>query len=293
MKYLSSSVSLSLVILLFSQTLFAQVQKQKISIYPFSQAASVQVDLSEVVSRYAYQGILDADRLEMVDLSHEEIRAAFPNGELGGGLITSRATPSPGLVLTGTIMTLKISEKEKTNNETGEISMSYEADMTFSVKVLDLQTRQIVASGQFSVGDDLFKSGSFGSLLKTAKTPEAAVENALKGVQAKVKKFILKNFKLEVHLVEILSKSGSEAQSILISGGSNAGFKKNQKLSVKLRTPKTLPNGNVLMRTQEIGVVKISKVEDENFSVCNVLKGGREMASALKDGKTLVCMTEK
>ncbi|MEM6801134.1 MAG: hypothetical protein AAF696_06995, partial [Bacteroidota bacterium] len=131
------------------------------------------------------------------------------------------------------------------------------------------------------------------NFMKNAKTPEAAVENAMKVIGNKVKKFIQKHFKLEAEVVEITERKGLLAKTVLISGGSAAGFKKNQKLSVSIRVPKTLSNGKTLLRTMEIGQIKIIKVEDENFSLAQILKGEKEISNAEEAGKAMICITKK
>lgn len=270
----------------------AQVQKQKISLYPFSHAENIDVAVATKANQYVYQSIITSPRVELVDRDHQEILAAFREAQSSANESAIQKNSSPDLVLTGSLLNMNVKEKQRTNKETGEITVSYECTIGVSVKIIDLNTSKVYAADQFIVGDDLL-AGGFKSLLKTAKTPEAAVENAIIGIQTKVDKFLQKQFKIEAMVVEIVRKQGRSASVVLVSGGSAVGFKKNQKLSIKVRSPQELPNGKTLMRTREIGLVKIDQVDDENFSTCTVIKGGTEITNAVEKGSTVICLTKK
>lgn len=266
---------------MYTLTLSAQVQKKSLLVSPFTVGGMVDEQVAAHVSQYAFNAIVKSQRVEVVNGA----------GEGGEGLRASES--SSDYVMQGSILGVEIKEKSRTNEETGEVTLTYEAYISFVAKITDPKTGQIIASEQMRIGNDVLAGGGVGSLLSSPKTPEAAMGKAMKALGNKVKKFIQKNFKLEAELVEITEKKGLIAKSVLISGGTAAGFRKNQKLAVSIRNPKKLPSGKVLMRTQQIGEIKISKVEDENFSIAQVLKGGKEIANAIEGGMPMSCVMMK
>ncbi|MDW3647980.1 MAG: hypothetical protein R8P61_13010 [Bacteroidia bacterium] len=275
MRYLITSIVL---LLIFPFSTFSQVKKKSLQITPFTVAGMVDDGVAERVSQYTYSGAIASKRVEVL-------------GENSPGFSAGMATTD--YVMEGSILGVEVKENSKTNEETGEVSFTYEAYINVSLKITEPKTGQIIASKQMRIGNDVLAGGGVGSFVRNAKTPEEAMENAMKILGNKTKKFIQKHFKLEAELVEITEHKGSQAKLVLVSGGAMAGFKKNQKLSVSIRMPKTLSNGTTLMRTQQIGEIKIIKVEDENFSIAQVLKGGQQIANAIEAGQVMICVTVK
>lgn len=280
MKY---PLHLFLFISFFAHTYFlsGQVTKKTLLISPFTSGEMVEPSLADQVSQYTFSAAVQSQRVEVID----------PNAAGAEGFASGEN--SSDFLMEGSILGVEVKEKARTNKETGEVTLTYEAYINFTLKISNPSNGQILASEQMRIGNDVLAGGGVGSLMSSPKTPEAAMEKAMKAVNTKVRKFIQKHFKLEAELVEITENKGPEAKMVLISGGSAAGFKKNQKLAVSMRSPKTLSNGTTLMRTQQIGEIKVSKVEDENFSICQVQKGGAAIAKAIKEGATLICLTIK
>lgn len=250
-------------------------------ISPFTSGDMVDPSLADQVSQYTYSAAVQSKRVEVLD----------PNATGSEGF--DAGISKSDYLMEGSILGVEVKEKTRTNEETGEMTTTYEAYINFTVKITNPSNGQIIASEQMRIGNDILAGGGVKSLMSSPKTPEAAMGKAMKAVNTKVKKFINKHFKLEAELVEITENKGPAAKTVLISGGSAAGFKKNTKLAVSIRSPKTLSNGTTLMRTQQIGEIKVNKVEDENFSLCQVTKGGEAIKKALAEGTTLICLTIK
>lgn len=276
-------VQLVVCFLFFAHTfsLHAQVTKKTLLISPFTSGDMVDPALADQVSQYTYSAAVQSKRVEVID----------PNATGSEGF-DARISQSDYL-MEGSILGVEIKEKSRTNEETGEVTTTYEAYVNFTVKITNPSNGQIIASEQMRIGNDILAGGGVNSLMNSPKTPEAAMNKAMKAVNNKIKKFINKHFKLEAELVEITENKGPAAKMVLISGGSAAGFKKNTKLTVSMRSPKTLSNGTTLMRTKQIGQIKVSKVEDENFSICQVTKGGEAIKKAMAEGTVLICLTIK
>jgi hypothetical protein len=77
----------------------------------------------------------------------------------------------------------------------------------------------------------------------------------------------------------------------MIAGGTAFGLKKGDRLRV-VEILLVDVAGKKLERKKEIGEIKISKVEDENFSICSVGDGGAEINAKFESKAKLIVITK-
>ena len=70
-----------------------------------------------------------------------------------------------------------------------------------------------------------------------------------------------------------------------------SGIKKGDRLSV-VELVETEVGGRNLTRKKEIGEIKVSKVEDENFSICDVKSGGTEILTKINSKSKIQVITK-
>jgi hypothetical protein len=165
-------------------------------------------------------------------------------------------------------------EQMRADDGNGNITITYKAKMSISLKVTELATGQIVTTETIEP-----KAGNsmLGSIGIGATSPEQAISKAIKNIEDKVDEFVDRNFPQSFSIVEIQEKDNKgNATKVLIAGGSAFGLKKSDKLKV-VELVEIDVNGKKLIRKKEIGELKIIKVEDENFSICSVNSGGLEI----------------
>ena len=152
-----------------------------------------------------------------------------------------------------------------------------------NLSVIDVASGQIISSdiieskggghgGQIagSIGGALLRTGNLAGNGST----DDAFKKALQGVEPEIEKFVSKNFPITVSIAEIQEKdSQGSATQVLIAGGSSFGIKKGDKFKV-VELSELDVNGKKMQRKKEIGELQVAKVEDENFSICNVNNGG-------------------
>ncbi len=147
------------------------------------------------------------------------------------------------------------------------------AEIAFSIRIVDVATGEVMASNSFN---------------KTAKGKNS-FEEALENIKPEIETFIKNNFKVTASIASIEDKnSNGEATKVLISGGSAAGVLEKNSFKVYELSELTV-DGKKLTRKKTIGKVIVSKVEDENFSVCSVLEGGAEIAKKMEGGAKIKC----
>lgn len=86
-------------------------------------------------------------------------------------------------------------------------------------------------------------------------------------------------------VVKVLA-GNQKATSILIAAGSQSGLIPKEKLEVVELVYETIGN-NALEREVTIGIVKVFQIENENFTVCKVEKGGKLISEKLAHRKNL------
>lgn len=87
-------------------------------------------------------------------------------------------------------------------------------------------------------------------------------------------------------MLKILTSKKEQASTVLVSGGSVFGFNVGDILEVEkieMLDGKPFPS--------TIGQIKVSRLAGEDFSECDVLKGGKEIFSAFNAGLKIKCVS--
>lgn len=157
-------------------------------------------------------------------------------------------------------------------NPDGSVN-GYKASAAFTLKVNDIETGKTTEAAHFQT-----------EVSPQAMSKEQAVNQALLSVESALNDYFSKTFPLITDIVKILASKKEAASTLVIAGGKNFGFKEGDKLIVErieILNGKPYPN--------EIGELKITKVAGDDFSECNVSKGGKEILAAFNASEKLNC----
>lgn len=191
---------------------------------------------------------------------------------IDGSTVEQSKSMGASYIVTGNIQEASFEEQ---NNSVGYgLSIpSRKAKISFNIKVIDVSTGEIMASERFSA-EAKGKNG---------------YNDALNIIKPNIEKFIKDNFKITASIASIEAKNASnEATKVLISGGTGIGLKPNVTLKV-FELTSLMVDGKKIPRKKEIGQIVVEKVEDENFSICNVTVGGAIIATKSEAGANLKC----
>jgi TolB-like protein len=154
---------------------------------------------------------------------------------------------------------------------------------SLALKVIEVSTGQVLTSEIIEAKG----GGKGGSLLNAAigvnvsniNNPDGALKKALKDILPQIDAFVRKNFPAIFSIAEISEKdSKGGAKTILISGGSEMGLKKGDKLKI-VEVSEMEVNGKKMTRKKDIAELQLIKVEDENFSSCSVKTGNIDVTT--------------
>lgn len=145
--------------------------------------------------------------------------------------------------------------------------------VAFSMKVIDVATTEVVASQTFSEKEN----------------GKNAYDEILGRLRPQLSSFINENFKIMLSIAQLEAKvENGDAKTVLLAGGSSQGLKPNTNFKV-FELSEMEVDGKKLTRKKQIGKISIATVEDENFSMCNVVEGGADIAKKLEAGAKLKC----
>lgn len=237
-----------------------------------SQSANI-VAIQDAVS----DAFLNAKRFTLV----EREKMALIKGEkktqqsdefIDGSTVEQSKSMGASYIVTGNVS--EASFDEQINSVGYGLSIpSRKAKISFNIKVIDVSTGEIMASEKFSA-EAKGKNG---------------YDEALKIIKPNIEKFIKDNFKITASIANIEAKNASnEATKVLISGGTSIGLKPSTTLKV-FELTSLMVDGKKIPRKKEIGQIVVEKVEDENFSICNVTVGGAIIATKSEAGANLKC----
>lgn len=258
--------------------------KINVAIYDFSYTKNmVAPDLVPTITQYIVNSFQNNGLFNVVDRSKlnqvkQEKDLQKTREFFNESMVTQGKSLGAEHIVTGNV------DEISTSHKISDGKRYYSADISFSIKVLNVATGAVLASKQITTKG----GGTLGMLTGKSETAEDAVRAAMKKIDRKVNNFISENFAAtSIYIVEITDSDDTKAKKVLISAGKNMKVKKGKKLEVFIEVETTVA-GKKMIRQKNIGELKVVRVEDENFSVCQVKKGAKEILSLINDGKKIM-----
>jgi TolB-like protein len=209
-------------------------------------------------------GIVDRSKLDEVSAEKQLQKSA---DFVDGTVAEQGKSMGAQFLISGHVNSATKTEEYKTRTKldgTTERYLAIDAQVNFTCKVIDVATGQVINSENFK---------NQPGLLSLASNKEEAFNNALKSLGKSIDKWVSKNFPLIFDLVDVQTKDKKGNPSeLLIGAGSDSGVSKGDKISI-IEVSTVTVGGAAKTRNKEIGVAKISKIEDGSFSICVVTEG--------------------
>lgn len=260
--------------LTFNLLMNAQAEKTSIGVLPVTSTDGHQYKETVAITEELSNAFVKTKRFVMVDRSKMDAIKHEKNLQktedfMDGSTIEQGKSLGAQFLISNTL-------NSYSNN--GEV-----CKFALSLKVIDVATGQILTSETIeakggSIGGSL-TNAALGANVANTNNPEGALKKALKDISGEIDKFVAKNFPATFAIAEISEKdSKGAAKTILISGGSDMGLKKGDKLKV-VEVSEMEVNGKKMTRKKDLAEIKIVKVEDNNFSSCSVSNGGADITT--------------
>ena len=233
-------------------TVSAQKQtegKSSVFIDYFAHPSNVKDSWAEALRSKVIEGIQETNRVLITDASRLAVMT-----QLGANYL-----------LQGTITSLSVDHKRSDDGK----SEWYAAVVNYTLKVVDPKNGTTIASKTFKHGESITE-------MATGDTPDAAAVDVAKFARKAVRALVDEAFKLNGTILEISATKGDEAKQVYISLGSAHGV--GSKARFKVYELRTVAGRN---SRKEIGELKVSAVEGEDLTLCDVVKGGKEIKAAM------------
>ena len=268
-------------LIVFSQSLVnAQSGKTSIALLDFTKATGVYSDQVTTIQEATTQGFIKAKRFILVDrskvdaINRERDLQKSEEFIMSDYTIEQRSAIGAQFFVQGNVTNWSETSKNvKFENSQGEVkySMSYEANLSVSIRVIDVST-SVAGAATTITGSS--SSGGFFLGMAQKGSAKTALNGALQNLTKEVDKWIGKEFPAQFAIVEITKSNDSKgAMEVLIAGGSGTGLVKGEKLIVMYETIINV-GGVDKKRIQEVGKLKIKDLDGEDFSICKVINGG-------------------
>lgn len=282
---------LSTLLLSLSKITLSQ-EKTSVGILPFTyvQSAASYADVNSI-QETVINAFVKTKRFSIVDRSKmgaikEEKELQKSEDFIDGSVVEQGKNLGAAFLITGHVISAHGDQMTSSDGK----SISYKATLSISLKVIDISTGQVITSETIEPKAGTNLGGMFGIASSSASD---AVSKSIKKIEDKIDDFVSRNFPISFSIAEIQEKdSKGNATTILLAGGSGFGLKKGDKLKV-VELKEIEVNGKKMTRKKEIGEIKITKIEDENFSICSVNAGGDVINSKFVEKAKLQVTTAK
>jgi curli biogenesis system outer membrane secretion channel CsgG len=274
-----------------ASNIFSQ-DKYSVGILPFTyvnsaaslnDVTSIQEEVTNAFVKTKRFNIIDRTKMDALKKERELQKS---EDFLDGSVVEQGKSIGAQFLISGHVSAISADELIVTDSKTKEsLSGGWKAKLSVTLKVINVETGQVTNSSTIEpkTGSTLSQM-TIGSITGP-KTREAAIAKAIKDIQDEVDKFVEQNFPVSVAIVEFQGKKA------LVSGGSEIGMKKGSILAV-YEVSMVEVNGKNLERKKEIGTLRVSKVEDENFSTCDIKSGEKEIKEKFESKANLKIQTK-
>ncbi|MEH0156022.1 CsgG/HfaB family protein [Limibacter armeniacum] len=265
-----------ILILLTIGTSYAQ-DKEVVAVTPVTSsitrgARAYANSLTEVI----VDGIVKSNRFRVVDRSNFDDILSEENLQKGesfiDGLVVEQGKKlGAQYIITGNLSSASADPQyryERYRNRTRKVLAGYNAHVSFTMKVIDVETGEILGSDVFDN-----RSGGYWVFDGLYQSPEAAITAALKNARPHTIRFVDQHFPLDMKIFEIAQQKRGYAKEIVVTGGRNNGLKVGQWLKV-VHVSRVNLEGKFVKRSKPLGWAQVVSVDDEYFSTCKVKRDG-------------------
>jgi len=269
----------------------AQSQKIKLAIPTFTfNSGSVSSGDAQTITEVVSNVFIKTNRFTMLerggfDRLKQERDLQYTGDFIDGSVVELGKNEGAEFLIIGHVTGLSYSQVQNKDYKTGAITYSWRASIGVQLKVVDVTTTEVVASEMLSCSA---VSGSKSNAASCAITGCVGIFGKNANVIDKTRGFLAKHFPIEAKIQEIQEANNGKAKMVLILGGSDMGIHQGDIFDVVKVSTMTV-DGRALERETTIGELAIKEVENENFSVAKVRKGGEEIYNRFNAGETIRC----
>lgn len=255
-------------LLLSAVSMMAQDDKPKVLVDNFVNNAKASSIACNNLRQEIIAGLMATDRLVVVDAATIDDMPESKNERLG-------FLNDMGIEFYIEGVLNSIDTRKKTTERDGKRTVHYEADINYTLNVLESETGITKSSetlkDSYTVGD----------------TEDEAILKAIERAKKRMTRFVDENFKVEAIIKALDEVDKKGVKSCYVSTGSNAGVSKGQIFEV---FSKIEVAGEKV--SKKIGELKADEVLSGTLTKCSVKNGGAEIKSCF-DNKVVMTVVSR
>jgi len=275
----------------------AQTERPPIGISPFTYASYIESKYIGEVTEVVSNEFVKANRFSIVDRTKlstvtDERELQKREEFIDSKVIAQGRSIGARYIVTGHLASIGTSNGFSTERR----QYIYVAKVIVSLKIIDVETGEVIHGETFGKGTSGgTPTGGYFSQLFSAScdqpgsgaSTDQAVKDAVANIGCGVSRWIRRVFPVMVSIVEVQQTHKRRgAETVLLAAGKAYGLTKGKRLKV-VELTNVVVDGRTLVRQKEIGTLEVSKVEDDNFSICSVEDGGEAIAGKVGKDTTL------
>lgn len=273
-----------LILLLIWNISYSQAKnndRPKVAIMPFKYSQT-EAAAAKQVEAMTFEIFVNSNRMDIVereffnDVEREKWRQS--QGDfLDGKTIEKTKANGAEFMLIGKIASCNV---ERITSDKG--SVSYHCDLNISVRVVDLETSEVVIS-------DNWKNRGRGLnpiTWVTSNSKSEAVQKAARQLEKPIKAFLNDYVPVEAPIIKITDAKGKTAKEVMIGLGSEDGLEEGDRFLV-LEVTVVEAHGQKNRFTEEIGELKVTQIGGQHLATAQIKKGGEEVMTKFNEGANL------
>jgi TolB-like protein len=275
----------------------AQTDRTVIGISPFTYASYIESKYVGEVTEVVSNEFVKANRFSIVDRTKLNVVTDERELQKSEAFIDSKVIAQGRSIGARYIVTGHLASIGTSNAFSAERRQYiYTAKVILSIKIIDVETGEVVHGETFGKGTSGgTPTGGYFSQLFSAScdqpgyggSTDQAVKDAIANISCGVSRWIRRVFPVMVSIVEVQETHKRRgAETVLLAAGKGYGLNKGKKLKV-IELTNVSVDGKALIRQKEIGTLEVTKVEDDNFSICSVEDGGVEIGEKVGKNSSL------
>lgn len=251
---------------------------------PFSSSQELgAVTYASSITEVVVDALVKSNRFLIVDRTHFDHIYTEENLQKGESFIEGQVVEQgkkigAALIVTGELISASASEvyeEEGEGKRKEKKVIGYVAALNFSLKVISVETGEIIASENLSSN-----SGKILLIEIPHHSEETAISNAIQGAREEVLDFLDDYFPVQAVIFEVIRDSNRKVHEVVVTAGKLKGMREGQMLKV-VEVRQVMLNGQEVTRHIELGTLRVKSVTDDHFSTCKVIKGKDQIKDKL------------
>lgn len=295
-------VTLFVITLFTSITIYSQVDKKVVAIMPFISSSPEYRNYAAQLQSIALQTFNSNSNATFIDRSADAAVVKELDNQIREQSISSKVLVEQGKLsgsnelIVGSLAGVSIETTEVPRILGGGYDKKYSASLSYSLQVIDGATGLTLSVKDFNgntkkqdVGKKIFGNKGMlgkGSGILLADTKDEAIRKAINATKGEITDWITESYPPLIRIINIESRNGSGFPEVVLISGFGSDMSVGKKITIKEITLLDDGAGGKIKREKKIGELKVSEIQGQ-VTVCKVKEGENVLEEKMKNPASL------